>query len=114
MMGKAGVTYDFEPTTSSSGTEDPVVLTVPFLTVPDEPTRARAISAWCGWPAPPGQPQRPGEPPRTTARFPTSARQRNRRERLRVLGNAVVPAVGEVVGRWAMRLLREDLPGDGT
>jgi DNA (cytosine-5)-methyltransferase 1 len=46
------------------------------------------------WPAPPG-PQHPGEPPRTRP-----PRQAHDRERLKALGNAVVPQCGAVVGRW--------------
>jgi len=45
------------------------------------------------WPAPPG-PQHAWEPPRTRPR------QQHDRERLRALGNAVVPACAEIIGRF--------------
>ena len=45
------------------------------------------------WPAPPG-PQHPWEPPRTRPRQPHD------RDRLKALGNAVVPQCAEVIGRW--------------
>ena len=45
------------------------------------------------WPAPPG-PQHAWEPPRTRPRQPHD------RERLKALGNAVVPACAEIIGRF--------------
>jgi DNA (cytosine-5)-methyltransferase 1 len=45
------------------------------------------------WPAPPG-PQHPWEPPRTRPRQPHD------RERLKALGNAVVPQCAAVIGHW--------------
>ena len=53
------------------------------------------------WPAPPGPHQHPYEPPRTRQRH------RHDRERLKALGNAVVPQQAAVIGRWiAEQLLR--------
>lgn len=55
------------------------------------------------WPAGHGEAQYPWEPPRTvTGRTP------NRNARLRALGNAVVPACAEVVGRRLLALIAED------
>ena len=48
------------------------------------------------WPNGRGCPQAPWEPPRTTASF------KGRGQRLKALGNAVVPQVAEAVGRWAL------------
>lgn len=54
------------------------------------------------WPAGRGPHQHPWEPPRTIAeRGPDHAR------RLKALGNAVVPAVAEVVGRVLLGLMEE-------
>ena len=52
------------------------------------------------WPAPPG-PQHAGEPPRTRPRQPHD------RERLKALGNAVVPACAEIIGRFIAAELLE-------
>ena len=52
------------------------------------------------WPAPPG-PQHPWEPPRTRARQPHD------RERLKALGNAVIPACAEIIGRFIAAELLE-------
>lgn len=48
------------------------------------------------WPTGPGEAQAEWEPPRTTAK------EQDRAKRLKALGNAVVPAVGREVMRWAM------------
>lgn len=50
------------------------------------------------WPARPGEPQEAWEAPRTCE---TAT---NRRARLKALGNAVVPQVAEVVGRWLLEI----------
>lgn len=52
------------------------------------------------WPARPGEAQEPWEAPRT---IETAT---NRTARLRALGNAVVPQVAEVVGRWLLEIER--------
>jgi DNA (cytosine-5)-methyltransferase 1 len=50
------------------------------------------------WPAPPGQEQHPWEAPRTAKGV------RDRADRLRALGNAVVPVVGREIGLWIREL----------
>ena len=50
------------------------------------------------WPMRPGPEQYEWEPPRTLERGP------NHTARLRCLGNAVIPQVAEVVGRWVVEL----------
>ena len=56
------------------------------------------------WPAPPG-PQHAWEPPRTRPR------QRHDRQRLKALGNAIVPQCSRVIGDWiASNLLEEVTP----
>ena len=55
------------------------------------------ISGWLDrhrWPAPPGPHQHSYEPPRTHPRQPTD------KQRLKALGNAVVPQQAAVIGRW--------------
>lgn len=51
------------------------------------------------WPAPPGEPQHEWEPPRTCESY------RGRASELKALGNAVVPAVAEFVGRRIVEAL---------
>ena len=53
------------------------------------------------WPAPPGPHQHSYEPPRTHPRQPTD------KQRLRALGNAVVPQQAAVIGRWVGEHLLE-------
>jgi hypothetical protein len=53
------------------------------------------------WPMPQGPDQHPWEPPRTAA--PRTVPHRG--QRIATLGNAVVPACGEVAGHWALDLL---------
>jgi len=48
------------------------------------------------WPSGPGEAQAGWEPPRTTAK------EQDKAKRLKALGNAVVPAVGREVMRWAL------------
>lgn len=48
------------------------------------------------WPARPGEEQYDWEPPRTALGVP------DRTDRLKALGNAVVPQVAEMVGRWIL------------
>jgi DNA-cytosine methyltransferase len=57
---------------------------------------------WRGWPSPPSQPQFSWEPDRATSE-PVS----NRKDRLEALGNAVVPQCAQVVGYFALDLLKE-------
>jgi DNA (cytosine-5)-methyltransferase 1 len=59
-----------------------------------------ATTGFPDWPTSPGHPQHPWEPPRTIA-----GRHPHRTRRLTALGNAVVPQVAEVAGRWAMTVL---------
>jgi DNA (cytosine-5)-methyltransferase 1 len=54
------------------------------------------------WPAPPGPTQAPWEPPRTAAGV------NKRANRLKALGNAVVPQVAEAVGLWALDVMGRD------
>ncbi len=62
---------------------------------------------WHGWPARPGEKQQPWEAPRTTEPglgratngLPGRLDARERKARLRALGNAVVPQVAEAVGK---------------
>ena len=51
------------------------------------------------WPARPGEAQHAWEPPRTT-----DASDPSRNRRLKALGNAVVPAVAEVIGQWLLTI----------
>jgi site-specific DNA-cytosine methylase len=67
------------------------------------------------WPVQPGADQHPGEPPRVIPRPPRGT---DRSRRLARLGNAVVPQVAELIGRWALTVLadpetadRPDRPG---
>lgn len=66
------------------------------------------------WPSSPGQQQHPWEPPRVKSPLggmPDGVSKRLvsrlRRERLKALGNAVVPQVAEAVGRAVMAVARE-------
>ena len=56
------------------------------------------------WPVGPDEAQPEGEPPRVTTQ------RRERRQRLKALGNAVVPQVGYVVGCAVARVLSEEWP----
>jgi DNA-cytosine methyltransferase len=56
---------------------------------------------WRGWPAPPSQPQFSWEPARTTPEPVV-----NRKDWLEALGNAIVPQCAQVVGFFALELLR--------
>ena len=58
------------------------------------------------WPSGPGEAQAGWEPPRTTAK------EQDRAKRLKALGNAVVPAVGCEVMRWAMTWIDVEGAGD--
>lgn len=66
---------------------------------PDGPTARMDRRAFSGWPAGRGEPQHEWEPPRVARGVV------NRSHRLRALGNAVVPAVGEVIGRYILETL---------
>jgi DNA (cytosine-5)-methyltransferase 1 len=62
------------------------------------------IPGWLDrWPARPGEPQEPWEAPRTCESAV------NRAARLKALGNAVVPQVAEVVGRWLLEIAEKQL-----
>ena len=67
------------------------------------------------WPSRPGEPQHDWEPPRIVAGLgsvpdgvPARLDARRRRNRLRALGNAVVPQVVEAIGR-ALLAAEEDV-----
>lgn len=53
------------------------------------------------WPAPPSEPQAPWEPPRSAQGVKGRAR------RLKALGNAVVPRVALLIGRWVIDRMRD-------
>ncbi len=58
-----------------------------------------------GWPAGRGEPQYDYEPPRTTKR------RKLRKDRLKALGNAVVPQVAQLIARW-LKQIHYDLTGE--
>ena len=63
-----------------------------------------------GWPMPQGPEKHAWEPPRTVPPRVLPSR----RQRIATLGNAVVPAVGEVAARWAVELLAGRTPAQGS
>jgi DNA-cytosine methyltransferase len=67
---------------------------------PAQPQKETCL--WRGWPSPPSQPQFSWEQDRTTSESVA-----NRKDRLEALGNAVVPQCAQVVGYFALDLLKE-------